>query len=470
MSFSLLSADMDLIRSALLAVVPVIVLLTAGLARRLISRQKKGNCVPNPPFLLQFPPSRRHVLAQLPKVEKCSQPAAIPAGVLSSHALPTTTEESNIRQHTLYTPTGFCTREIELLGRFPDYALLSGVPHPEPCSPTWDISKAVFRPFRPFRWKYHQHMALMKYDPNFWIELTRDYHATLSARQSLLRAHQSHILFQTPSPACDLAVRELMETLLQFLTRRYPRYFSLSHDATLFHNALLGTTTNLLTTPPLRVIFDHIPEDYALMLRDARDGRYRLRAAAVCSSVGWHIAQHRDKPLRAIHAGVPDAGRMAMSMDRWFARLPTDAPVARCSWSLEDWEVMFASPAVEAQPGREWSRGKLSGDGRERDGAVVFNFKAVLTRLEQLRDEPFVPALLGTVLREGKRELVEYKCEKHVRRVAMEALDSWAAEQVEHGIVPADWDVGALAESPSSRVGRRNGGSSKGLIKSIFQR
>jgi hypothetical protein len=307
----------------------------------------------------------------------------------------------------------------------------------------------------------------MKYEPDFWIELTHDYHTTLAARHSLLAHHRPQILFQFPSPACDLAVRELMETLLQFLTLRYSSLFSLSRNKTLFHNRLLHTTTNLTTTPPLQVIFDHIPEDYALMLRNEQDGCYYLRAAAVCSSVGWHIAQHKDSPLRKIHAEVPDADKMAMSMDRWFARFSTDAPVARCSWSLEDWEVMFSSPEVEQAAGREWVRSRFRGregeltvgDVRLRcdvqtlrrlpvSGAVVFNFKAVFTPLEELRDEAFVPALLGKVLRDGKRELVGYKVEEHVRRVALEALDEWAAEQVDQGVVPADWQVGTLDESP----------------------
>lgn len=58
----------------------------------------------------------------------------------------------------LLTPTGFSLREIESLGRFPDYSVLSGVPNPAPC-PDFDIEKAVFRPFRPFRWSYHQTMS-----------------------------------------------------------------------------------------------------------------------------------------------------------------------------------------------------------------------------------------------------------------------------------------------------------------------
>jgi hypothetical protein len=150
---------MDRTHPVLLVVIPVIVILAARFVRRLISQQAKGAREPRSPYLLEFPPSRRHVLAHLPQFQKCTQPTVIPAEVLSARALPTTAQEPNLGQDTHYTTTGFSTREIDLLGLFSDYALLSGVPHPEPCSPTWDISKAVFRPFRPFRWKYHQHMG-----------------------------------------------------------------------------------------------------------------------------------------------------------------------------------------------------------------------------------------------------------------------------------------------------------------------
>jgi hypothetical protein len=306
----------------------------------------------------------------------------------------------------------------------------------------------------------------MKYDPNWWIELESNYTQTMAARQALLGKHPEHIFFQ--SRGADLAVRELSEMLLQFLTLRYPGHFSLSHGNTLFHNRLLHTVTDLSTTPPLRAIFDNVPEDYALMLRSELDGVYHLRAAAVCSSVGWHIGLHRDAPLRAIHTDVPDAGRMAFSMDRWFTKVPTDGPVSRCSWSLEDWEVLFASPGVGEEEGEEkWTRSRFVGreselavkDIRLRcdyqtlrrlplSGAVVFNFKAVFTPLEELRDEPFVPALLAKVLAEGKENLVTYKVEEHVKEVALKALEKWAAEQVQQGVVPADWEVRTLDESP----------------------
>lgn len=112
---------------------------------------------PDLPYLLQFPPSRRHVLATLPGFEKADIQAVAPE-ILKSRALPTATTP-DFDKDGLYTPTGFSTQDIKKLGRFPDYAALSGVRDPNPVPENWDITKAKFRPYRPFRWGYHQHMG-----------------------------------------------------------------------------------------------------------------------------------------------------------------------------------------------------------------------------------------------------------------------------------------------------------------------
>jgi len=48
--------------------------------------------------------------------------------------------------------------EIAAYGDFPDYASLSGVPLPSEYK-GFDITKALPRPYRPFRWVYHQTMC-----------------------------------------------------------------------------------------------------------------------------------------------------------------------------------------------------------------------------------------------------------------------------------------------------------------------
>jgi hypothetical protein len=54
--------------------------------------------------------------------------------------------------------SGFNVGDVVALGDFPDFATLSGVPLPSPLS-SFDINKALPRPYRPFRWAYHQTMC-----------------------------------------------------------------------------------------------------------------------------------------------------------------------------------------------------------------------------------------------------------------------------------------------------------------------
>jgi hypothetical protein len=108
---------------------------------------------------LVFPPSRRHVLSNMQRRGKKSPTLPqISLETLKAKALPTT-RLVDLNHDIWYTPTGFSTKEIKALGHFPDYAQLSGVPHPQPCSGEFDIHRASFRPFRPFRWGYHQTMC-----------------------------------------------------------------------------------------------------------------------------------------------------------------------------------------------------------------------------------------------------------------------------------------------------------------------
>lgn len=130
------------------------------LARRKTAPSTKdvSGTVEKQPWILQFPPSRRHTLADL-KLKGSSAPYTTPAPeVLRRRAIPSS-HTANWDRDDLFTPTGFSTQDIRALGRFPDYSVLTGVPHPQPYGPQHDIKTAIFRPFRPFRWNYHQTMG-----------------------------------------------------------------------------------------------------------------------------------------------------------------------------------------------------------------------------------------------------------------------------------------------------------------------
>ena len=124
-------------------------------------------------------------------------------------------------------------------------------------------------------------------------------------------------------PGSEIACKELMEMVLQFLCSRYNHCFALelSESRQVFINRILETTTDLLCTPPLVVLLNNVPEDYTIMIRNDDDGQYYLRAAIVMTSIGWSVATKIGRPLDEIHDHVPlYKEKMRLSMNRYESR------------------------------------------------------------------------------------------------------------------------------------------------------
>ncbi len=116
-----------------------------------------------PSYVTVFPPSRREALLEVVKTVSATDSKPLlgkePAeDFLIKASLPMTRAYNAPNAPIKYTPTGFSTAEIKVMGDFPAYDILSGVPLPEPYE-NFDITKAVPRPYRPFRWAYHQTMC-----------------------------------------------------------------------------------------------------------------------------------------------------------------------------------------------------------------------------------------------------------------------------------------------------------------------
>ncbi|KAH8719283.1 hypothetical protein GQ44DRAFT_741992 [Phaeosphaeriaceae sp. PMI808] len=301
--------------------------------------------------------------------------------------------------------------------------------------------------------------SLTKMEPDWWLEIENTYEERIQERQDLLAKHGDAVL--QALPGSELACKELMEMSLQFLCARYPQYFSLDMDNMLFHNSILNTKTNLKETQPLHVLFNNIPEDFAIMLRDEKTGFYLFQAGIICSALGWNVASKIGMRLHEIHAPIPDyKEKMQFSMDRYFAKKPTDKAIQRGSWGLEVDQPLYMPPGDPHEKHREFqmndldvSRCHLRVDWQTLrrlplSAGVVFNFKALFTPVEEFRDEPYIPGLLLKVLNEGKKSLMEYKNTWHVEHVVKPAMERFHEEQVEKGLVPEDWEPHTLEESP----------------------
>lgn len=114
-------------------------------------------------FRNDLPPSTRDALARLanplpPAKRKLSTKRDVSEEEIKENLIGFTADyrECDPKQ---YTCMGVSMLEIAALGDFPDYAALSGVPLPTAYK-EFVIEKALARPYRPFRWKYHQTMCM----------------------------------------------------------------------------------------------------------------------------------------------------------------------------------------------------------------------------------------------------------------------------------------------------------------------
>lgn len=140
--------------------------------------------------------------------------------------------------------------------------------------------------------------------------------------------------------------------------------------------------------------------------------------------------------------------------------MPTDKPIQRGSWGFEVDQPLYMPPGdpheqyrTYQDPNLTLSRIHLRVDWQTLrrlplSGAIVFNFKALFTPVEKFRREPYVPELALKVLREGKKNIMEYKATWHTEHVVGPALEAWAGEQRQGGVVVEGWEVGTLEESP----------------------
>lgn len=152
-------------------------------------------------------------------------------------------------------------------------------------------------------------------ETDWWLEVDSNYKNMIRLRKEIYAKVGGDVLGCLPGS--ELACKELMEMVLQFMCARYPQHFSLSADKKIFHNGLLGVDAEIRAKPPLEILLDHIPEDFGIMLRNPKDGYYYLRAGVICSALGWNVGMKIGMQLHQIHQPIPDyKEKMQFSMDR----------------------------------------------------------------------------------------------------------------------------------------------------------
>ena len=140
---------------------------TSDTPPRSLTREKKvpDNAPPPSPYRDIFPPSIRGNLLALKSASKSLfSGLGTQSGKIDVDQLVTVNNvipfEQDYREasSSTFTPMGVTVGEVKALGDFPDYSRLSSVALPEAYK-EHKLATAIPRPYRPFRWAYHQTMC-----------------------------------------------------------------------------------------------------------------------------------------------------------------------------------------------------------------------------------------------------------------------------------------------------------------------
>ncbi|KAG8733461.1 hypothetical protein FRC11_006101 [Ceratobasidium sp. 423] len=340
-----------------------------------------------------------------------------------------------------------------------------------------------------------------------WIQIDNryaHYHAIRTRRVetggiNVVRTMPANEEFGVPSG--ELAARELVNELGEYLSRRYPHVFRVvsrvKHTANDFGWDNLGEIEvieiiplnvryNLQEEDPMKISGLLIQDDLALML-EGKDSRQYFQAGSICTPGFWRMRDKIGHPLERIHEGgrVPQyREKLRDSMNRFFTKMRTDKPVTRNNYfiqivrheddpgridSIDGDELAWSDstnghedhfdepnhapkpeflsttgfiaprPIDKGEIGRVRFRTERQSLRRlPRSGAIVFTVRTYIEPITKLADEPGVPGRMADAIRSWPPDVAEYKGQHLYVDAVLSYLDERHRQQVESGVVRED--------------------------------
>lgn len=338
------------------------------------------------------------------------------------------------------------------------------LPDPTPLMITpEEVSNYDDRPWRPFRWPYHQTMSIFKLDINHWLDMDKYYMHYIKEKERIRHKYGKQNFDMLPEgyDGCF----ELMETVTNHLIARYPLLFTVlkdgnyekgkTGDGKIIRNEITKEILDMtlpLKESPLVYVSKLAKEDFYVVKKNPTDGLHYLVGAAVPFPGGsFGIDQKIGHHIDTIHADVPYyKEKLKKSMERWFDRMKPNDPVERASWYIT-WDVKLKVNNIyqrpEFKPNLEAEM--KSTDPKEfnvrverqtlrrlpKSNVIIFTNHPVFYSIEEMKDEPMIPSLLKKILYEGPEDILKYKNFPLIRDHLAEYLDKLVTRQYELGII-----------------------------------
>ncbi|VEU20441.1 DEKNAAC101307 [Brettanomyces naardenensis] len=317
------------------------------------------------------------------------------------------------------------------------------------------------RPWRPFRWPYHQTMSIFKLDINHWLDMDKYYYEYIKEKERVYHSYGPDNINWLPGS--EDACLELMEMVKEHMLLRYPLLFTSEDNGIHVKNEITGETLDFsepLKLDPLIYVSKMAKEDFYIVKKDD-EGVHRLVAAAVPFPGGsFGIKFKLGKTLDVIHGHVPYyTTKLRPSMERWFGRMQPADLIERASWYISWDHKLLLNNVYALQAGDKVPSDVEPTDFNVRverqtlrrlpkSKAIIFTNHPIFYSIEEMKDEPLVPSLIRKIIYEAPEGIIHYKNFESFRDHILPYLDSLVGRQVENGLIKRETPIRTLPSYP----------------------
>ncbi|KAI0941617.1 hypothetical protein AcW1_003465 [Taiwanofungus camphoratus] len=335
------------------------------------------------------------------------------------------------------------------------------LPDPDPLL-GFDLESATLRDYvhvnKTLRYPYFQTMAHQPMHINDWIEIDKEYKWYLDEKARVIREQGKIVIDSLPDN--DDCCTELLETLVDYLPKRFPTLFARLSSTTPEDMGIWNKVTDerfhdvqrLKGVDALHVVSRLVQDDF-LMAREREDGKVYFTGGLVVFPGSYLLSEKINQPMHQVHSPVPHfKEKILMSVERTLTRFSPDRPFERSSWFIADdrelfWHNIISNGMPEGMhPGDLFLRiDHQTFRKLPRTRGIVFGVHPVLKRIEDLADSPLVPALLGKIHTDADAELMDYKNSEKYHSRLVPYLQHLTQRQIARGLIRAE-DVDEVAK------------------------
>ncbi|KAK4706070.1 hypothetical protein P7C70_g119, partial [Phenoliferia sp. Uapishka_3] len=303
------------------------------------------------------------------------------------------------------------------------------------------------------RYPYFQTMAHQPMEINHWIEIDKDYLRDVNMKRAVIEEHKEKTLNSLPEN--DDGAAELLETLVDYLPKRYPLLFEPLQGGGIWNKITdekFPDIDKLEGVPALMVVSRLVQDDF-LMGKERADGHVYFTGGVVAHPGFYDFSKRINKSLFDIHEGVPQFNeKMLKSVERTLKRFLPHQPFERSSWEMVDDYNLYHHHIADLKDGETLHESLAPKDylfrtdhqtfrKLPRSQAMIFGVHPILRRLEEFADTPMIPALLATVHEKSQEDLMRYKLAHMYQDKMLPYLRELNQSQIDRGLISGEEPV-----------------------------